>query len=57
MRPRIAFEPLTDCFGALGAHDKQDVRRAFQRAAKNDETFLREPFHEIGMLSPLWLVF
>ena len=39
MRPRIAFEPLTDCFGALGAHDKKDVRRAFQRAARTTKSF------------------
>jgi len=57
MRPRIAIEPLTDCFRALGAHDQKDVWRALQRAAKNDDTFLREPIHEIGMLSPLWLAF
>ena len=57
MRPGIAFEPLTDCFGVLGTHDKKNVRRAFQGAAENDEAFLREPVHEIGMLSPVSLAF
>lgn len=57
MRPRIVFEALTDCFGALGAHDQKDVRGAVQRAADHYETFLREPIHEMGMFSPLWLVF
>lgn len=57
MRPGIAFEPLTDCFGALGPHDKKNVPRAFQGAAENNEAFLRKPVHEIGMLSPVLLGF
>jgi hypothetical protein len=46
---------LTDDFCATGAHHKQDIRCAFQGAAENDHAFRREPIHEIGMLSPLWL--
>jgi hypothetical protein len=37
----------------ISAHHEQDIRRVFQGTAEDDDTFRREPIHEIGMLSPL----